>query len=309
MEGKGIVLTFFILFLLTGSVSTIYQSSALINSPSAIKIQSIYEENFDSNVFLESSWTRSDSSVYVDTDMNYLIIDSSNNYDDYAILTDISILNTSFTIEYRSKLVSSGRNYMLPWFILGYSNGSTLQTNYVVDSSGHGWFFIDWTYKEQNGPTSENLWWDVKIELTPTTATLNAKESTESNYHVIISQKFNGDLSFDYIKIIQPWDSVNYVDWIKSDSLQPNSGSETTSTSTTPSSTSSNHESTTSTSTTSSTTSSNQRSTPTTENEDQNSSIGTKPKIFSLVDLPFPTFMTGLSLICVILLTRKHRRY
>ncbi|MCY3413194.1 MAG: discoidin domain-containing protein [Candidatus Heimdallarchaeota archaeon] len=171
-------------------------------------------EDFSTDVIASGEWVADVSSITVDTTNGYLDIGNGDGYSEGANYYFTEEMNLPLSIEYRQNLVSGGANYKTPYMALKYNNGTIISTVFLYDSGATGWLFINGWTDIDNGPLSENLWWDTKIIFEETQASLWAKPSSSDVYEHIITESFNGDLDFDYLRFSQPWDAHCLVDWI-----------------------------------------------------------------------------------------------
>lgn len=187
--------------------------------------------------FSGRSWSVSDSSVsLVD---NQLKIGTGGGVNGWAE-TILSIpLSSQYktVIEQRIKLESGGRNYRLPGVSISFEDSYMLWTTYLSNENSpvpvnYGWLFGDWTGNYDHGIPGTG-WWDsatadywaiTKMEITPTGGKLFVKPSdplrnwTEwpddtSEFKLVGTMDWS-HTSIEKMRIQQPWDSVNYVDYV-----------------------------------------------------------------------------------------------
>lgn len=177
----------------------------------------ILKEDFTSDVFDGSTlWSRSDNSVFVDEINGYAEISQDGGNDDYLLynLSNLtSGLSTPITIEYSANLVISGSNYRMPWFEMKYSN-ATLNSFSYVSTSGWGWGWIGgWQFLTPGVP-SENVWFDVKIDIQVNSVSVYVKPSTDTDFNLLKTTNYDGNVNFEHLRFVQPWDSRNLIDYI-----------------------------------------------------------------------------------------------
>ena len=154
-------------------------------------------------------WTTSDSSVSIINDN--LVIGSDGDNDDWAekaISIDL-LLQSPIIIEQRAKLVSGGLGYLLPDVSVFFEDSSSISMTYASDSGQSlGWYFAGWTGNYSNAVPGEDYWTVTKMVLTPTGGKLYVESDDE------VAEASWSHTSINRIRIDQPWDSVNYVDYV-----------------------------------------------------------------------------------------------
>lgn len=181
----------------------------------------IYRDDFTGSL----TWTRSSSSVYI-KDNEYLYIGRDDpwytvwgDYAEKGFFIDL-FSNKSVVIEMRVKLFSGGQNYRLPQQLIYFEDASYIGVTYLPDGlNRYGWGFLGWTTLNQPAVPGENYWTLIKVVLTSTGGQLHMKpdDSTRGWYSEQFS--FIKSASWSHTKITkirfeQPWDSINYVDYI-----------------------------------------------------------------------------------------------
>jgi hypothetical protein len=191
----------------------------------------IFQDNFTGQL----TWIASDpNSVYI-KDNDFLFIGTNGKYDDYAYHT-FSIplsVNVPLTIEQRTKLQSGGLNYLLPWELIYFednSDNTRLDVTFAANGEGGpcgincGWYFgpqapFAFTENKNSGVPGEDYWAVTRIVLSSTQAQLYVKPDDATKGWFSDSFSFVASASYSHSRIIkiefqQPWDSVDYVDYI-----------------------------------------------------------------------------------------------
>ena len=187
----------------------------------------LFRDDFDGNM----AWDTSDSSVYADN--GQLIIDSDGGYGDWAEKTfsiDLT-LDEPIVIETRAKLVSGGRGYRLIRQQIVFEDASGLWTTYLGDENTppgtQGWHLgpwndedgMSWTGIHDHAVPGEDHWTVTKIVLTSAEAKLFVKNEGVSEEFFFIDSIEMSHSRIDAILFKQPWDSVNYIDYIQITSI------------------------------------------------------------------------------------------
>ncbi len=210
--------------------STLYIVVALILGLVGVANANVlFEDDFTGGL----SWVTSDNSVYINDD-EYLYIGSDGGYDDWAekeFSIDLAA-DAAIVIEQRVKLESGGLNYRLPDQTIVFEDSSEMSVTYLSAGDppeNYGWLFNGlWTgITEPEVPgagwwtsATADYWTVTRIELTPTGGQLFMKpDDLEKEWY---SEEFQFIASTNWshsqitkIRFDQPWDSVNYVDYIK----------------------------------------------------------------------------------------------
>ncbi|MEO9321553.1 MAG: hypothetical protein ABI361_12880 [Nitrososphaera sp.] len=176
-----------------------------------------------------SNWTVSDpQSVFVQHGSIY--IGSNGRFNDYAWKQlSIPLSNSSgIVLEQRMKLESGGKNYRLPLEIISFENGTQLIVTDLPDLQHHGWNFGGWTGIMDNSVpgtgdwnnATANYWAVTRIVLSDSQATLYVKPDDAargwySNHFVQIATLEIKHSVLTGIKFQQPWDSINYIDYLR----------------------------------------------------------------------------------------------
>jgi hypothetical protein len=171
-------------------------------------VSASYFEPFHSDVFASSSWTRTDTSVAVQTSGSMLHVNIDGSNDDAA--TKTMTFNLPLTFEARMRLVSGGNNYRLPW-VTFYYGSSSLGLTYL---EGYGWVFKDYTYITTKAPASENVWVTVRVVLRPDGGDLYARYDGDTDFTYVTSRSWSITGPITSIRISQPWDAPFDVDYV-----------------------------------------------------------------------------------------------
>jgi len=194
----------------------------------------LFKDDFERGI---QDWSVSDSSSVYSLGNNYLYIGPNGAYDDFAEHTfSIGLTsNSAVIIEQRIKLESGGKNYRLPWEIIYFEDGDTL-TSTDLPYDGYGWNIGGWTGNMDNSVPGDGYWsnasanyWAVtRIVLSSTEVTLYIKPDDpdrgwDSDKFVKIATKdMTAHSEITKIRFIQPWDSTNYIDYIRITSVKQN---------------------------------------------------------------------------------------
>jgi len=184
-----------------------------------------YEEDFTSDVFVNDYWTREDGSVTVNLDSGFLNIASDGSYGDWA---DHNVeFSLPLTVETRVRLVSGGQNYLTPALeiFFGDNDDDTLVVVFLPDNvqepSRYGWAFgiqpDIWTHIDDQGPSGENEWVTIRLNLRVDGGELWAITIADADTHFIqiVSKVWDISDTITGFKFSQPWDGVSDVDYIK----------------------------------------------------------------------------------------------
>lgn len=224
MNTRKLILT---ILLLTSLLRSMANAGSMTATESKVPSQEgalLLDEAFDTDVFAGGGWTRTDPSVSVDTANGWLHIHSNGVYGDYA---EIALpVTLPIKIEYRSRLVSGGFDYRLPALhVIPTDPAKTIIIGYGSDTS-MGWFmniWPNWSGVHTQAPPSENVWMTVKAIIHADGGELWAKYDGDPDYTFIISSSWSIPGQVTHLRIYQPWDSINDIDYIsvsqESDSL------------------------------------------------------------------------------------------
>lgn len=177
----------------------------------------LYEQKFSIDVFANYEWSRSNDSVFIDKSNRWLQISSNGNYDDYAE-TSISITLPA-TIETKYRLVSGGRDYLLPYLMLYHGTGirDFLVIGYLPGNE-YGWSFgpysESWHRIHQQAPASENEWCTLKAIIRQDGGELYRGNNDNESYEFIHSTSWFIPNQIIKIRFSQPWDAVCNVEYI-----------------------------------------------------------------------------------------------
>ncbi|MFA6175041.1 MAG: chitobiase/beta-hexosaminidase C-terminal domain-containing protein [Phycisphaerae bacterium] len=193
-----------------------------------IDTTTIYQDDFRESL----TWMVSDSSVYIkDNEYLYISADGGLTDDDGAEkIFDIDLMpGKQIIIEQRVKLESGGLNYRLPHTQVYFEDMSDIGVTYLPSGPGqsYGWLFADWTGINQpeipgagdwNSATAD-YWTVIRLVITPTGGELYMKPDDagkgwfSDNFSFIAFANWSHS-KISKIKFTQPWDSVNYMDYI-----------------------------------------------------------------------------------------------
>ena len=173
-------------------------------------------EDFSSDVFLTSTWSRSSPSVYVDNANGWLIIPSIGSVKGFAEREVSDSL--PLTITARMRLVSGGRDYKLPKLELYFSDENFISVTFLTDvnpSDSHGgWLFDGWTFVNTLGPTAENQWLTVRMVIRRDGGDLYAKRDSEDEFQHIASRDWEIGGSPARVRLMQTWDATCHIDYL-----------------------------------------------------------------------------------------------
>ena len=170
-------------------------------------------DDFSSDVFETQVWQKPGASVLVDEDEGLLVFESVGSVDDWAERT--LGLELPVTVRIRSRLVSGGSNYKLPWF--GFYLDDDEQADFSITfltGESYGWHFTTWTGNAVNGPSQEGIWVTFKLELNSEGGVLHARFDEQEEYQVVASGSWEPSPTLARLRISQPWDSHCEVDYI-----------------------------------------------------------------------------------------------
>lgn len=180
--------------------------------PQELEDQILFEENFNSDdIWSDPNWYRSTTSYYVDEANGWLHKDTTGSYDQYVRYS--MDLTFPFTVEFRGRLVSGGRDYTIPILELIVSNSTSYRVSY--NEAGNWWRFRTYQFDTSNGPQSENTWWNFKIEMSNGSQFLYGKSDSAENWDFIGEANFVFDNPIVSFGFMSPWDSVIEVDYVK----------------------------------------------------------------------------------------------
>lgn len=167
-----------------------------------------YLEPFHTDVFSSNTWTRSDTSVFVQTSKSLFHISADGGDNDHA--TRSTSLNLPVTLEARIRLVSGGINFRLPQISLVYGS-SQLPISF---STGEGWIFKDPTYQTIKAPLAENHWVTIRAVIRSDGGDLYARHDGETEFTKVTSRAWSITLPITAIRISQPGDAVIDMDYM-----------------------------------------------------------------------------------------------
>ncbi|NPE06979.1 MAG: hypothetical protein GNW80_01745 [Asgard group archaeon] len=174
-----------------------------------------FYEPFNSNdVWISSNWTRSGDYYSIDEKNGWLHKSLAGHYEDSV---DYSIsLPFPFTIEYRGRLTSGGRDYTFPAF--HFVTKDSLSFSFVYGYSQKGqWRFIGEYVDSSLGPHSEGIWWSAKIEFNINNQTLYSKSDSATEWSFVAFREYNisdGIVSFGFHG---SWDAIIDIDYVAID--------------------------------------------------------------------------------------------
>jgi hypothetical protein len=189
--------------------------------------QVIFHSDFDSDVFT-SGWTRTDQSVVVDIAQGVLRIGADAAYDDRAQRA----LSATFpiTVEARMRLVSGGRNHLLPYLVVGYEPTQTegIFIAYLPGQSPtgqlFGWAFgrASWvstsldpfTHSYANPPGSEGVWVTITAEIRSDGGKLYSRLDGQAASTLVASATWSIPGQMTTMFLAQPWDAVCEYDYM-----------------------------------------------------------------------------------------------
>jgi hypothetical protein len=176
-----------------------------------------------------STWTMSNSSVVgVGDQLTIGTGDGNSDWAKKAFSIDLTA-GTTIILEQRIKLESGGLNYRLPGQDITFEDSSVLDITYLFNTSPntHGWDFGGWTGIDTPEVPGAGWWtsatadyWTVtRIVLTSTGGELfmkpdDAAQGWFSNEFTSITSDTWVHSQITEIAFGQPWDSVNYVDYM-----------------------------------------------------------------------------------------------
>ncbi|HDQ98732.1 MAG TPA: hypothetical protein ENN51_00390 [candidate division WOR-3 bacterium] len=172
-----------------------------------------YYEPFDSDVFASGSWSRTDSSVWVDIHHELLRIDPNFSYNDGA--QTHSAFRLPLVVECKMKLVQGGSNYLLPNIHAVSPDSAELVDITYLSSLEHGWRFDGWTGSHTRRPSSEDEWFVVKAVLRREGGELFVRPADEASFSLVVSSEWNWPSSPVHIRLRQPWDARCEFDYVK----------------------------------------------------------------------------------------------
>ena len=194
------------------------------------EVELLYYEGFDGSSSVP--WTASNNSVDVNYSGGYLYIGANGVQDDGVAEREFSIdLSTDapIVIEQRLKLESDGLNYRLPSEEIVFEDSSELAVTYLPGDppENYGWLCGGWTgITEPEVPgagwwtsATADYWTITKFVMTATGGQLFMKpddlaKGWHSDEFQFIASTSWSHSQITKIRFSQPWDSVNYIDYI-----------------------------------------------------------------------------------------------
>jgi hypothetical protein len=200
----------------TVNIVLLVVATLLVGSSAALATEVVlFQDDFSGPL----TWNYSDDSVYI-KDNSFLYIGADGAYDDWAEKPiSLSLSSNPIVIEQRIKLESGGLNYRLPNQWVWFEDGRNVEVSYLQGSSD-GWHFVEYTGDNNNPVPGEDYWAVTKMVLTSTDGALYVKPDDadrgwfSTEFYGVATATWSHS-SITKIGFKQPWDSVNYVDWIK----------------------------------------------------------------------------------------------
>ncbi|MHA1841517.1 MAG: thrombospondin type 3 repeat-containing protein, partial [Candidatus Heimdallarchaeota archaeon] len=188
----------------------------LLDYKNSIPPLNIWTQDFNVDVFSGEgvfTWTRTDSSVSVNTANGVVEIASDGGNDDGFI---VDIPDTAKIVDIRAKLISNGNNYKYPnVMLLDSSDLLVYKASYIsyLSSTCEGWYVNSTATYDYTGPNTENVYWDLRYLINDNNITLFAKNVKTTEWRLIGIWKLSGTPS--KINIQQPFDAPCEIDYIK----------------------------------------------------------------------------------------------
>lgn len=168
---------------------------------------SLTEEDFSTDVFELGTWSRTDSSVSVSS--GNLHFSTGGGYSDYANFT--TELPLPLTVQWKGRLVSGGRDYVLPQFRAWSTSNNDVKIDLhcVYDH----WELQTGEFYTTPRPTSENTWFDVMLTIREDGGDLWARDDIEG-WDDIGSTSWSMGSNSVIISFYQEWDAICDIDFV-----------------------------------------------------------------------------------------------
>jgi hypothetical protein len=165
-------------------------------------------ENFPTNIFTGGGWTRTDSSVSVDTVNGWLQIAADGANDDKAEkVVDIPL---PVVVEGRTRLVSGGGGYTLPSFEFPFGPGGA--DHFGITSAGIWPYTLDVTTARP--VPNENTWITFRAIFRQDGGQIYAKYDTDTQFYQGQSKTWTITNHISLIRFRQHWDSICDLDYL-----------------------------------------------------------------------------------------------
>ncbi|HCJ94147.1 MAG TPA: hypothetical protein DHV69_02715, partial [Sphaerochaeta sp.] len=194
---------------------------ALIDNVKLVSPYPLYKQTFDENVFADSSWSRTNSSIAVDTGADVLRISPNGSYGDKT-WTDLSSLNLNFplVIQSRMRLTAGGRNYLLPCLsifpttaINGVGADGAVGVTFLP-SDTYGWLLGTYTTSQLNPLPAEGTWATVVATIRTDGGTLSVQLDGQSTPTAVAASSWSIAGPLWKLGFSQPWDSTCEISYV-----------------------------------------------------------------------------------------------
>jgi hypothetical protein len=172
----------------------------------------LLDEQFSADVFTNTGWARTDTSVTVSGGL--FKIASDQQYDDYG---DVGLMAMApIVVEVRMRNVSGGSDEITPVVEVHFGTDSPGVVSITYNKrEGYGWVFgppgVN-TGSTIEAPASEGVWTTIRAFLRTTGGTLCAKRDDETGFTLAGSSSWQLPKAITRLRLRQNYDDVSEVD-------------------------------------------------------------------------------------------------